>query len=247
MKMNKNPEPAISHTPRQNRLLAALPAEEYARLLPHLELVPLEPGWALYERDDQQRYVYFPTTCIMSKLYVMEDGQTEELAVVGNCGVVGMAVVMGGDSIPFRTVVQSTGYGYRLRADVLIAEFKRSGELRNLLLHHAQAVFAQLAQTAACCQLHTADQRRCRWLLMSLDRLPSNELTMNQGLIATMMGVAREDVDAVMDRLSAEGLIRYARGKITLLDRRKLEARVCECYAVVKREYERLLPYLAAT
>ena len=184
---------------------------------------------------------YFPTTSIVSLLYVMEDGASAEIAVVGNEGVVGIALFMGGESTPSRAVVQSAGYAYRLKADVLKAEFDRGGALQHLLLRYTQALITQMAQTAVCNRHHTVEQQLCRWLLLSLDRLPSNELTMTQELIANMLGVRREGVTEAAGKLQAAGLIDYSRGKIIVLDRPKLEARVCECYAVVKRESDRLL------
>jgi len=199
-------------------------------------------GWAVYEAGDTQGYVYFPTTSIVSLLYVMEDGASAEIAVVGNEGVVGIALFMGGETTPSRAVVQSAGYAYRLRANVLKTEFGRGGNLQHLLLRYTQALITQMAQTAVCNRHHSVEQQLCRWLLLSLDRLPSNELTMTQELIANMLGVRREGVTEAAGKLQAEGLIQYSRGKITVLDRLHLEARVCECYAVVKREYDRLLP-----
>jgi CRP-like cAMP-binding protein len=226
----------------RNRLLAALPAEETARLEPQLELVALPLGWAAYEAGGQQGYVYFPTDSIVSMLYVMGDGSSAEIAVVGNEGVVGIALFMGGESTPSRAVVQSAGHGYRLRAPVLKAEFERGGALQHLLLRYTQALITQMAQTAVCNRHHAVDQQLCRWLLLSLDRLHSDELVMTQELIANMLGVRREGVTEAAGKLQADGLIHYSRGRITVLDRPKLEARVCECYAVVKREYDRLIP-----
>jgi len=239
--------PSAGQSPRQNQLLAALPAADYERLLPHLELVPLPLGWAVYESGDAQGYVYFPTNSIVSLLYVMEDGSSAEIAVVGHEGVVGIALFMGGETTPSRAVVQSAGYGYRLRASVLKTEFGQAGELQHLLLRYTQALITQMAQTAVCNRHHALEQQLCRWLLLSLDRLPSNELTMTQELIANMLGVRREGVTEAAGHLQAAGLIHYSRGKITVLDRPKLEAQVCECYAVVKREYGRLLPHITAT
>ena len=237
---------AEPHSPRQNQLLAALPAADYEHLLPHLEQVPLEPGSALYESGSRQGYMYFPTTSIVSLLYVMEDESSVEIALVGNEGVVGIALFMGGESTLRRAVVQSAGYGYRLRASVLKTEFGQGGDLQHLLLRYTQALITQMAQTAVCNRHHSVEQQLCRWLLLSLDRLPSNELTMTQELIANMLGVRREGVTEAAGKLQAAGLIHYSRGKITVLNRPKLEARVCECYAVVKREYDRLLPQTTA-
>jgi len=233
------------HAPKQNLLLAALPAEEYERLLPHLELAPLELGWVVYESGSQLQYVYFPTDCIISLLYVMENGASAEIAVVGNEGLVGIALFMGGETTPSRAVVQSAGYAYRLKASVLKKEFSHGGPLQHLLLRYTQALITQMAQTAVCNRHHSVEQQLCRWLLLSLDRLPSNELTMTQELIANMLGVRREGVTEAAGKLQAAGLINYSRGRITVLDRPKLEARVCECYAVVKREFDRLLPNIS--
>ena len=235
------------HAPAQNRLLAALPPAEYARLLPHLELIPLVLGAAHYESGSHQEYVYFPTARIVSLLYVMEDGASAEIAVVGNEGLVGIALSMGGESTPSRAVVQSTGHGYRLNARVLKSEFAQGGELQHLLLRYTQALITQMAQTAVCNRHHAVEQQLCRSLLLSLDRLPSNELTVTQDLIANMLGVRREGVTGAAGKLQAAGLIHYSRGKITVLDRPKLEARLCECYAVVRREYARLLTYVKKT
>jgi CRP-like cAMP-binding protein len=229
------------HSPKQNHLLAALPAADYKRLLPKLEHLPLILGQVLYESGGEQEYVYFPTDSIVSLLYVMQNGSSAEIAVVGNEGLVGVALFMGGETTPSRAVVQSAGHAYRCRNSVLIREFERGGPLQHLLLHYTLALIAQMSQTAACNRHHTVEQQLCRWLLLSLDRLPSNELTMTQALIANMLGVRREGVTEAAGHLQAAGLIHYCRGRITVLDRAKLEARVCECYAVVKRESDRLL------
>jgi len=229
------------HTPKQNQLLAELPAAAYERVLPHLEEVPLELGWALYESGSPQGYVYFPTDSIVSLLYVMQDGSSAEIAVVGNEGVVGISLFMGGETTPSRAVVQSAGGAFQLKGRHLKREFERGGPLQYLLLRYTQALITQMAQTAVCNRHHSVEQQLCRWLLLSLDRLPSNELTMTQELIANMLGVRREGVAAAAGRLQEAGLIQYSRGKITVLDRPKLEQRVCECYAVVKRESDRLL------
>jgi CRP-like cAMP-binding protein len=244
--MVDNPPTSAKQSPRQNHLLAALPESDYARLLPDLELVPLPLGWAVYEAGGHLGYVYFPTTSIISLLYVMEDGSSAEIAVTGNDGLVGIALFMGGESTPSRAVVQSAGYGYRLKAAVLQREFKQGGQLQYLALRYTQALITQMAQTAVCNRHHSVEQQLCRWLLLSLDRLPSNELTMTQELIANMLGVRREGVTEAAGNLQAAGLIHYSRGHITVLDRPKLEKRVCECYAVVKRESDRLLPQRAA-
>jgi CRP-like cAMP-binding protein len=230
------------HPPAANRLLAAVPPEDFTRLQPHLELVALPLGHAVYESGGTQGYVYFPTDAIVSLLYVMEDGSSAEIAVVGNDGVVGISLFMGGETTPSRAVVQSMGQAYRLRASLLKAEFERGGVSQHILLRYTQALITQMAQTAMCNRHHSVDQQLCRWLLLSLDRLPSNVLTMTQELIANMLGVRREGVTEAAGKLQEAGIIQYSRGRITLLDRPKLEARVCECYKVVKRETERLFP-----
>jgi CRP-like cAMP-binding protein len=240
--MEKVPPPSDHRaTPKQNHLLAALPAADYERLLPQLELLPLPLGWALYESGSEQGYVYFPTNSIVSLLYVMADGAPAEIAVVGHEGVVGIALFMGGETTSSRAVVQSAGFAYRLKASVVKGEFERGGPLQHLLLRYTQALITQMTQTAVCNRHHAVEQQLCRWLLLSLDRLPSNELIMTQELIANMLGVRREGVTEAAGHLQAAGVINYSRGKITVLDRPKLEAQVCECYAVVKREYDRLL------
>jgi CRP-like cAMP-binding protein len=231
------------HTPKQNHVLAALPADDYTRLLPDLELIPMPLGWALYESGGQMGYLYFPTTSIVSLLYVMQSGASAEIAITGNCGLVGISLFMGGESTPSRAVVQSAGNGYRLKASVLKREFALGGHLQHLALRYTQALITQMAQTAVCNRHHSVDQQLCRWLLLSLDRLPGNELIMTQELIANMLGVRREGVTGAAGKLHADGLIDYRRGHIKVLDRAKLEKRVCECYAVVKKEYDRLLPY----
>jgi len=228
--------------PRHNHLLAALQPVEYERVLANLEPVELPLGQAVYESGGVQGYVYFPTDSIVSLLYVMEDGASAEIAVVGNEGVVGIALFMGGETTPNRAVVQSAGHGYRLRARVLKAEFELGGDVQHRLLRYTQALITQMAQTAVCNRHHSIEQQLCRWLLLSLDRLDSNELVMTQELIANMLGVRREGVTEAAGHLQDAGLIHYARGRITVLDRPRLEARVCECYSVVKREYDRLLP-----
>ena len=238
---------ALPRSPRQNHLLAALPDAEYQRLLHQLQPVPLDLGLALYESGGHQDYVYFPIAGIVSLLYVMRDGSSAEIAVVGNEGVVGIALFMGGESTPSRAVVQSAGHAYRLKASIIKGEFERAGPLHYLLLRYTQALITQMAQTAVCNRHHAVDQQLCRWLLLSLDRLPSNELAMTQELIANMLGVRREGVTEAAGKLQAAGLIHYSRGKITVLDRAALERRVCECYAVVKREYDRLLPEIRAS
>jgi CRP-like cAMP-binding protein len=226
----------------QNHLLAALPAADYARLVPDLRLIPMPLGWAVYESGGPQSYVYFPADAIVSLLYVLEDGDSTELGVVGNDGLVGISLFMGGETTPSRAVVQSAGHGYRVKASVLKAEFEHGGALQQLLLRYTQALITQMMQTAVCNRHHSVDQQLCRWLLLSLDRLPSNELVMTQELIADMLGVRREGVTEAAGNLQAAGLIHYRRGKITVVDRPKLEARVCECYGVVRRETDRLFP-----
>ena len=230
------------NAPKDNRLLAALPEEDYQALLPLLEPVVLPLGMALYEAGGVQGYVYFPTSGIVSLLYVMNDGSAAEIAVVGNDGMVGIALLMGGETTPSRAVVQSAGHGYRIKAAALKTKFEAGGALQYLLLRFTQALITQMTQTAVCNRHHAVDQQLCRWLLLSLDRLPANDLVMTQELIANMLGVRREGVTEAAGRLQAAGLIAYSRGRISVLDRPKLEARVCECYAVVKREYDRLLP-----
>jgi CRP-like cAMP-binding protein len=236
----------LSQTPTQNHILAALPAEDYARLLPNLEFVEMPLGWAVYESGGQMGYLYFPTTSIVSLLYVMESGASAEIAITGNEGLVGIALFMGGESTSSRAVVQSEGSGFRLRANVLKKEFALGGNLQHLALRFTQALITQMAQTAVCNRHHALEQQLCRWLLLSLDRLQGDELHMTQELIANMLGVRREGVTQAAGKLQAEGLIRYSRGHIKVLDRAKLEAHVCECYAVVKKEYGRLLPYKIA-
>jgi CRP-like cAMP-binding protein len=239
--MNAKRAAAIPHSPAKNLLLAALPAAEYQQLLPHLEPVPLPLGASVYESGDRLAHVYFPTDGIVSLLYVMENGASAEIAVTGRDGVIGISLFMGGESTPSRAIVQSAGQAYRLGAQILKREFERGGELQHLLLRYTQALITQMSQTAVCNRHHTIDQQLCRWLLLSLDRLPSNELHMTQELMANMLGVRREGVTEAAGRLQDAGLIHYHRGRITVLDRPGLEQRVCECYAVVKREFDRLL------
>jgi CRP-like cAMP-binding protein len=231
------------HTPKQNHLLAALPEADYARLLPELELIPMPLGWAVYEPGGRMSYLYFPTTSIVSLLYVMKSGASAEIAITGNEGLVGISLFMGGESTPSRAVVQSAGTGYRLKASVLKMEFALGGVLQHLALRYTQALITQMAQTAVCNRHHALDQQLCRWLLLSLDRTQGNELLMTQELIANMLGVRREGVTEAAGKLQADGLIEYSRGHIKVLDRPRLEQRVCECYAVVKKEFDRLLPY----
>ncbi|RCV87174.1 Crp/Fnr family transcriptional regulator [Billgrantia montanilacus] len=229
--------------PRQNSMLAALPLDEYQRLAPLLEPVELKLGASLAESGETMRYVYFPTDAIVSLLCVMEDGDSTEIAVVGAEGVVGISLFMGGETTPSRAIVQSAGSAYRLSGPLVKAEFYRAGPLQDLLLRYTQALITQMAQTAVCNRHHSLDQQLCRWLLLSLDRLPTNELRMTQELIANMLGVRREGVTESAGKLQRAGLIAYHRGRITILDRPGLEARVCECYAIVKKEYDRLMTY----
>jgi len=228
-------------SPLQNHLLAAFPAAEFARLEPHLEAVEMPLGAALYESGGQLEHVYFPTTCIVSLLYVLEDGASAEIAVVGNEGILGISIFMGGETTPSRAVVQSAGYGYRLPAPLMKKEFSRAGPVLRLLLRYTQALITQMTQTAVCNRHHTVEQQLCRWLLLSLDRLAGDSLTMTQELIANMLGVRREGVTEAAGRLQRAGLIRYSRGRIEVLDRPGLERTVCECYGVVKLEFDRLL------
>ena len=235
-----------SPTPLENHLLAAVPVEVQGRLFPHLELVPLPLGKVLYESGDSLRHVYFPTDSIVSLLYVMEDGASAEISVVGNEGLIGVALFMGGESTPSRAIVQSAGQAYRLAGQRLKDEFNRHGALLLLLLRYTQALITQMSQTAVCNRHHSIDQQLCRWLLLSLDRLPSNQLTMTQELIANMLGVRREGVTEAAGKLQRQGAIEYHRGTITVLDRPKIEKLSCECYAVVKQETDRLLHYVPA-
>ncbi len=234
-------------TPRQNHLLAALPETEWKRWLPKLEWVDMPLGHVLYESGKTLGHVYFPTTSIVSLLYVMENGASAEIAVVGNEGLVGVSLFMGGGSTPSRAVVQSAGEGFRLSAEAMKEEFDRAGPVLHLLLRYTQALITQMAQTAVCNRHHSLDQQLCRWLLLSLDRLAGNELVMTQELIANMLGVRREGVTEGALKLQEAGLIRYTRGRITVLNRPGLEKRTCECYAVVKKEYDRLLPATPAS
>jgi CRP-like cAMP-binding protein len=233
---------SASHDPQQNYLLAALSPAERDRLYPHLRLVPMPLGKVLYESGDVLRHVYFPTDSIVSLLYVLADGASAEISVVGNEGLIGIALFMGGETTPSRAIVQSAGHAYRLIGQQLKGEFHRNGEMQLLLLRYTQALITQMAQTAVCNRHHSVDQQLCRWLLLSLDRLSSNQLTMTQELIANMLGVRREGVTEAAGKLHRLGVIRYARGQITVLDRPKLERLCCECYAVVKKETDRLLP-----
>ena len=229
-------------SPKTNHLLDSLPDTEWLRWKPVLEQVEMPLGGVLYESGSKQSHVYFPTTAIVSLLYVMENGASAEIAVVGNEGIVGVSLFMGGETTPSRAVVQSAGQGFRLSAERLKAEFNLAGPVLHLLLRYTQALLTQMAQTAVCNRHHSLDQQLCRWLLLSLDRLSGNELVMTQELIANMLGVRREGVTEGALKLQRAGFIRYSRGHITVLDRPGLEKRSCECYAVVKKEYDRLLP-----
>jgi CRP-like cAMP-binding protein len=233
--------------PRRNQLLAALPEPEWLRWLPQLEPVEMPLGKVLYESGNKLSHVYFPCTSIVSLLYVMEDGASAEIAVVGREGIVGISLFMGGQSTTSRAVVQSAGHGFRLKANLMMQEFNRAGPVLHLLLRYTQALITQMAQTAVCNRHHSLDQQLCRWLLLSLDRLSSDELVMTQELIANMLGVRREGVTEAAGQLQRAGLIQYRRGHISVVDRKRLEQRACECYTVVKKEYDRLLPERLAT
>ena len=238
--------PSAPH-PQDNHILDALPAPERERLFPHLKLVPMPLGMVLYESGDTLRHIYFPTDSIVSLLYVMQDGASAEIAVVGNEGAIGVALFMGGETTPSRAIVQSAGSAYRLTGKRLKLEFNRHGQMLHVLLRYTQSLITQMAQTAVCNRHHSVDQQLCRWLLLSLDRLSSNRLNMTQELIANMLGVRREGVTAAAGKLQKHGVIRYSRGQITVVDRPKLEQLSCECYAVVKKETDRLLtPHLHA-
>ncbi len=232
----------VPPTPRDNRLLAALPAADYALLLPHLELVEMQRLGIVHEVGGKQSHVYFPTTAIIALMYITENGASAEVALTGNDGLVGIALLMGGETMANRAVVQSPGYAYRLPASAIKQEFQRGGQLQHLGLCYTQALLTQMSQTAVCNRHHTVEQQLCRWLLLSLDRLPTNQMEMTQEMIASMLGVRREGVTAAAKKLQAAGLIKYCRGRITILERTGLEKRACECYAVVRREYDRLLP-----
>jgi CRP-like cAMP-binding protein len=234
---------ASSQEIKLNLLLAALPDAELKRWLPALELIEMPLGHVLYESHGSEPYVYFPTSAIVSLLYVMKNGDAVEIAVVGNEGMVGIPLIMGGNSTPSRAVVQSAGKGYRLQAQTMKDAFERSGPVAHLLLRYTQALITQMSQTAVCNRHHSVDQQLCRWLLLSLDRLQSNRLSMTQELIANMLGVRREGVTEAAGKLQDAGLISYRRGTITVVDRPGLEAKACECYQVVKTEFDRLLPY----
>jgi len=231
----------------QNQLFSSIPPEEWKRLLPHLILVDLELSMILYEPGMKMTHVFFPATAIVSLLYELENGASAEIAVVGNEGLVGISIFMGGETATSRAVVQSEGYGYKIKSSILFDEFNRSGPVMHLLLRYTQALISQMTQTAVCNRHHSLDQQLCRWLLLSADRLTGNEIIMTQELIANMLGVRREGVTEAATKLQKEGLIKYARGHITILNRTGLEQRTCECYKVVKEEYDRLLPHSIAT
>jgi CRP-like cAMP-binding protein len=232
---------SLPSSPNQNHLLAALPTAEFDRVAPHLEPVPMPLGQAVYEPGGQLQHVYFPTTAIVSLLFVMESGASAEIAGVGNEGVVGISLFMGGDTTPSSAVVQTGGHGYRLRARMLKEEFNRAGPMQRLLLRYTQALVTQMCQTAACNRHHSIEQQLCRWLLSTLDRLHSKELIITQELIASALGVRREGITEAAGKLQRAGFVHYRRGHITVLERTGLEARACECYAVVKKELDRLL------
>jgi CRP-like cAMP-binding protein len=229
------------HTPTQNHLLAALPASDLARLARHLELVPMPLGEVLYEPDGQLQHAYFPTTSIVSLQYVMESGATAESAGVGNEGVVGISLFMGGNTTPSSAVVQTAGHAYRMERRVLEEEFKSAGAMQRLLLRYTQALITQIFQTAVCNRHHSVEQQLCRWLLATLDRMPSGNFVMTQELVASMLGVRREGITEAAGRLQAAGFIRYRRGHIAVLERTGLQGLACECYGVVKKELGRLL------
>jgi len=232
-----------SHSPQHNHLLAALPPAERERIYPHLQLVEMPLGKVLYEPGDALRYAYFPTDCIVSLLYVLEDGASTEISIVGNDGLIGLTLFMGGGTAPRRAVVQSGGHAYRLLGQTLREEFHGNATIRLLLLRYTQALITQMAQTVVCSRHHSVDQQLCRWLLLSLDRLPSSELTITHELIAHMLGVRREGVTAAVSKLQRVGVINHSRGHITVMDRPALERLSCECYAVVKKETDRLFTY----
>jgi CRP-like cAMP-binding protein len=237
---------STASSPLQNHLLFTLSSEVRERLFPYLELVPLPLGKVLYESGDTLRHVYFPTDSIVSLLYVMENGASAEISVVGNEGLIGVALFMGGESTPSRAIVQSAGFAYRLLGQRIKDEFNRHGEMLLLMLRYTQSLLTQMAQTAVCNRHHSVDQQLCRWLLLSLDRLAGNQLTMTQELIANMLGVRREGVTDAAGKLQKLGVIEYRRGHITVLDRPRLEQMCCECYEVVKKETDRLLPYVSS-
>ena len=233
----------LHDNPKQNRILAALPAADYERLLPDLEFVPMPLGWTMSESGDHVNFLHFPTTGIVSLIYALEDGSSSEIALVGNEGMVGISIFMGGESMPSNTVVQSAGTAYRLSRKIMKREFALGGQLQHLALLYTQALIAQTSQTAVCNQHHAVEQQLCRWLLMSADRLHQDDLVITQELISHLLGVRRESITQTAGKLKKDGLIAHARGHMTILDRPKLEERVCECYSTVNAEYDRLLPH----
>lgn len=230
------------HDPRQNRILASLPVSDYERILPDLEPIEMPLGWTISEAGDHVKYLHFPTSGIISLIYSLENGSSSEIAIVGNEGMIGISIYMGGESMPSSTEVQSEGQAYRLSRKIMKREFALGGKLQHISLLYTQALIAQTSQTAVCNQHHSLDQQLCRWLLMSVDRLHDDKLLITQGLIAKLLGVTRESVNIVATSLQKDRLITYKRGQITILNRAELEKRVCECYAAVTKEYERLLP-----
>jgi CRP-like cAMP-binding protein len=235
-------EKKVPDDPKQNLILAALPAQDYERMLPDLEFVPMPLGWTMSESGDHVNYLHFPTSGVVSLIYDLENGSKSEVALVGNEGMVGISIFMGGDSMPSSTEVQSAGSAYRLSRKIMKREFALGGQLQHLALLYTQALISQTAQTAVCNQHHSLDQQLCRWLLMTLDRLHENEVVITQELIANLLGVRRESITEAAGKLQKEGLITYSRGLIKVLDRPALEKKVCECYEVVKKEFKRLLP-----
>jgi CRP-like cAMP-binding protein len=235
-------EKKVPDDPKQNLILAALPAQDYERMLPDLEFVPMPLGWTMSESGDHVNYLHFPTSGVVSLIYDLENGSKSEVALVGNEGMVGISIFMGGDSMPSSTEVQSAGSAYRLSRKIMKREFALGGQLQHLALLYTQALISQTAQTAVCNQHHSLDQQLCRWLLMTLDRLHENEVVITQELIANLLGVRRESITEAAGKLQKEGLITYSRGLIKVLDRLALEKKVCECYEVVKKEFKRLLP-----
>lgn len=233
----------IPQSPIQNHLLAALPRAEFERIAPYLEWVAMPLGEVLYESGGQLQHAYFPTSAIVSMHFLLKNGASSEIAGVGNEGLLGISLFMGGGTTPSRAIVQTAGHGYRLKARLLMEEFNRAGPMMRLMLRYTQALITHISQTAVCNRHHSVEQQLCRWLLLTLDRLPSNELTMTQELIACMLGVRREGITEAAGKLQRAGLIGYRRGHITILDRAGLESHVCECYAVVKSEFDRLLCY----
>lgn len=232
----------IEYDPKQNLILRALPAADFARIVPELELVEMPLGWTMSESGDHVNFLHFPVSGIVSLIYILEDGSSSEVALVGNEGMVGISIFMGGESMPSSTEVQSAGFAYRLSRKVMKQEFSLGGKLQHLALLYTQALISQTSQTAVCNQHHTVDQQLCRWLLMSIDRLPDNTMAITQELISNLLGVRRESITQAVGQLQKDGLIQRARGQITITNRPKLEKRVCECYEVVRQEYVRLLP-----